>query len=224
MGYIYKITNKINNKIYIGKTERTTEERWKEHCRQSKKYLNIPLYKAINKYGKENFIIETLEECNNEKIDEREIYWIDYYNAYFSDDYNCTGGGEGGIKPIPQEEIEIIASRYLKGERLDKLCKEFHHRYPKVREALVNYGVEIKTDAGPSTQRKKIIAINPKTNKIEYIFNSVKEASEKLYKPGTKPTNTAKNIGFAIGKTNIRYGYQWQLWNGEKEGADYSGG
>lgn len=213
MGYIYKITNNINNKLYIGKTERSIEERWGEHCRHASKYQNIPLYRAIQKYGKDNFVIEIIEECTKEMIDEREIFWINHYNTYEGEGYNCTGGGEGGIKPIQQKEIDEIIYRYLKGERLDLLCKEFHHRYPRVREALIQNGIEIKTHAGPETQKKKIVAIDPKTNEIVYIFNSVKEAGEFLHKPGTKPTNTSKNIGSVIGKNNIRYGYRWELYN-----------
>lgn len=60
MPYIYKITNALNGKMYIGKTSSTIEERWKEHrqeaTRQSKKHR--PLYSAIQKYGADNFIIE----------------------------------------------------------------------------------------------------------------------------------------------------------------------
>lgn len=73
MGYIYKIVNDINNKIYIGKTEFNIEKRFKEHCQDSKKgYENRPLYKAMNKYGIEHFSIEKIEECNN--LEEREKY------------------------------------------------------------------------------------------------------------------------------------------------------
>ena len=56
MGFIYKITNNINQKSYIGKTERSIEVRYKEHLRH-RNYLNLPLYKAFNKYGIENFSI-----------------------------------------------------------------------------------------------------------------------------------------------------------------------
>ena len=60
MPYIYKITNVLNGKMYIGKTSSTIEERWKEHrhdaTRKSKEYR--PLYSAIQKYGADNFIIE----------------------------------------------------------------------------------------------------------------------------------------------------------------------
>ena len=59
MGYIYKITNTVNGKSYVGKTEKTIQERWKGHLNNIKKYKDkLPLYRALDKYGKENFIIE----------------------------------------------------------------------------------------------------------------------------------------------------------------------
>lgn len=64
MAFIYKITNLINNKCYIGKTERTINERWKEHLKKSKS-LDLPLYRALNKYGIDNFQIEQIEECSS---------------------------------------------------------------------------------------------------------------------------------------------------------------
>ena len=76
MAYIYKITNLINNKIYIGKTNRTIEERFKEHCNEYKKERSEkrPLYNAMNKYGIENFKIEQIEECSLEESSDRESY------------------------------------------------------------------------------------------------------------------------------------------------------
>ena len=107
MGYIYKITNQINGKAYVGKTQRTVMARWKEHCRHMYNLQHLPLYKALCKYGVENFLIETIEECDNINLDNREIYWINYYQTYGKNGYNCTAGSEGGIKTFP-EEIEII--------------------------------------------------------------------------------------------------------------------
>ena len=79
MGYIYCITNLINSKRYIGKTTNNIDERFKEHCRDSKKERcnKRPLYDAMNKYGVENFKIEELEYVEDDnKLSEREIYWI----------------------------------------------------------------------------------------------------------------------------------------------------
>lgn len=84
MPYIYKITNKINGKMYIGKTIFTVEQRWKEHQKDSRRrdFEKRPLYSAIKKYGIENFSIEEVEECPIEILSEREKYWIEYYGSF----------------------------------------------------------------------------------------------------------------------------------------------
>ena len=94
MAYIYKITNTINGKMYIGKTELTIEKRFQQHCKDSQrdKMSNRPLYKAMRKYGVEFFSIEEIEETDNPE--EREIYWIEFYGT-FKNGYNATLGGDG---------------------------------------------------------------------------------------------------------------------------------
>ena len=96
MAYIYQIINMINGKSYIGKTEYSIENRWKEHSRAYKYEQNQSraLYRAMNKYGIENFNFEILEECEKSKLSEREIYYISLYNTY-SEGYNETSGGAG---------------------------------------------------------------------------------------------------------------------------------
>lgn len=73
MGFIYMITNTNNNKKYISKTSYTIEDRWKEHCKNFH-YLrdNMPIHKAMLKYGIKSFSIIQIEECDNEKLNERE--------------------------------------------------------------------------------------------------------------------------------------------------------
>lgn len=94
MAYIYKITNKINGKMYIGKTEETIEKRFKQHCQDCHRQAmaNRPLYRAMNKYGIENFVVEEVEKTDNPE--EREIYWIEFYRT-FKHGYNATMGGDG---------------------------------------------------------------------------------------------------------------------------------
>ena len=100
MALIYKITNLINNKIYIGKTKRDLHTRWLEHCRDAKNYQenNNPLHAAIKKYGKENFSCEIVEDNIPEtELNEKEKYFIKYYNSKSHDlGYNVTNGGDGG--------------------------------------------------------------------------------------------------------------------------------
>ena len=71
---IYLITNKVNGKKYVGQSI-DIEERWKDHIWASKK-SKLLIYRAMRKYGIDNFDFSILEECSIDKLDEREIYWI----------------------------------------------------------------------------------------------------------------------------------------------------
>ena len=95
MGHIYKIQNKINNKIYIGQTIKPVEKRFNQHINIFNKayFSQLALYKAFNKYGLENFTFEEIEEVENSELDVREKYWINYYDSY-NNGYNSTLGGK----------------------------------------------------------------------------------------------------------------------------------
>ena len=97
-GYIYKITNKVNGKAYVGKTTDTVQVRWKEHLKdfKRKRCANRPLYRAIRKYGIDAFNVETLEKVKLENLSERETYWIEHFHTY-TDGYNATSGGDGKV-------------------------------------------------------------------------------------------------------------------------------
>lgn len=87
MYYIYKITNKLNGKFYIGQHKTVKNEPFDRYWGSGKL-----IKEAINKYGKENFTKEIIEECTKENINEREIYWIDKLNAR-EGNYNISIGG-----------------------------------------------------------------------------------------------------------------------------------
>lgn len=76
MSYIYKIVNDINNKVYIGKTNLSIQERFQQHCRDYKKITeqHRPLYQSMAKYGVEHFHIELIEKCLPTQANEREQY------------------------------------------------------------------------------------------------------------------------------------------------------
>ena len=114
MGYIYKITNNINGKVYIGKTTKTVEERWKGHLKKMN-YKKNKFYNALNKYGIDNFTIEEIEECDDDLLNEEEIYWINFYNSY-ENGYNSTGGGDGrknNFSCTNRTNCKIISIRLL---------------------------------------------------------------------------------------------------------------
>ena len=98
---IYKITNKINNKVYIGKTCRDIQTRWNEHWSKSlNKEDNVHLHNAMRKYGKDAFNIELIEHCNtSEELSEKEQYYIALYDSRNRlKGYNLTIGGDGNGK------------------------------------------------------------------------------------------------------------------------------
>lgn len=96
---IYKITNLVNGKCYIGQAV-DIHHRWKEHMRKINDLsYDYVLYRAFRKYGVEQFSFEIIEECGQELLDERERYYIEIYHSYVSDEkahgYNMTLGGDG---------------------------------------------------------------------------------------------------------------------------------
>ena len=143
MGYIYKITNQINGKMYIGKTEDTIEKRFKTHCRDAKKQRceKRPLYDAMNKYGIENFTVEEVEYVElNENLSEREEYWIKYYNTYHNG-YNATKGGDG--KRLL--DYDLIIETYKEVQSVKKTAELCHCDPSSVSKILKVNNIEIKT-------------------------------------------------------------------------------
>lgn len=123
MGYIYKITNLVNDKIYIGKTMDTLPNRFSKHKYDAINYPDkfSPLHNAMRKYGVENFKIEPVEECEDEILSDREVYWIKYYNSYEDREigYNATPGGEGN----PKYDKEIFLSLWDRGYSQTKIAE-----------------------------------------------------------------------------------------------------
>ena len=97
MGYIYKITNTVNNKVYIGQTIRNPLVRKEEHFNNlhNGTHHNHHLQHSFNKYG-DVFEFEVIEECPNEKLNEREIALIEEFKSYYKG-YNETKGGDGFV-------------------------------------------------------------------------------------------------------------------------------
>lgn len=203
--HIYKITNIINNKIYIGQTTKSIDT----------DYLgsgNI-IIKAVKKYGKESFVREILEILDDlNKLSEREIYWIEYYNSTDRNiGYNISKGGNGGnlgdivnekISNANRESGRMIGNKLRKGitpvnkgipmseEQKDKLRK------PKSEEHKRKISM---AKLGKST--KKIICLN---NNI--IYNSIKEAALLL-------NLTASNITSVLkGRANKTKGYIFEYY------------
>ena len=205
MPYIYKITNSINGKIYIGKTSSSIEERWKEHKRDSIKEneKHRPLYRAMNKYGVENFSIEELEKCDTDKIAcEREKYWIEYYGS-FKNGYNATKGGDGKT----YADYDLIYALFQEGKTNKEICQITGYAVKTVTSALEQKGVsaeERKLRGFVSSQI--VLMIDKDTEEILNIFPSYNAAERFLNKPGSRRhiTEVCQN------KRKNAYGYKWK--------------
>lgn len=110
---IYKITNLINNNCYIGQSK-NIEKRWKREIadalNSNAESYNYPLSKAIRKYGLKNFSFEIIEICLQEELNQKEQYWIKYFNSY-NKGYNQNLGGNSVLhtcKLTPEQAQEII--------------------------------------------------------------------------------------------------------------------
>ena len=109
-GVIYKITNKLNGRNYVGQTTKSIEERFMQHANNRKSHIG----RAMIKYGVENFSIEVLEECETEeRLNEREIFWIAKINCKHPNGYNLTDGGDGnrGFKYTKKILAQMAESR-----------------------------------------------------------------------------------------------------------------
>lgn len=122
MGYIYKITNNVNGKIYIGKTI-NLEDRWYKHKYLAMKGINRHLYSAMRKYGIDNFSFEVIEQCDDNILNDREKYWIDTLASCDRNiGYNKTIGGDSGdtwTYNNHQEQTSKLLSEKLKGKKHD---------------------------------------------------------------------------------------------------------
>nr|DAP76660.1 MAG TPA: intron associated endonuclease [Caudoviricetes sp.] len=124
---IYIIKNKINDKVYIGKTSKTIDERFKIHKHDCSKFSHRKLYKDMIEFGYENFYIENLDIAdNNEFASELEKFYIKKYNSYHNG-YNGNYGGDG--KKIIDDKVWLELISYINKSQdytLSKLSKIFH--------------------------------------------------------------------------------------------------
>ena len=210
MAYIYKITNDVNNKIYIGKTENSIEQRFKEHCRESKRERAEarPLYRAMNKYGIEHFHIELVEKTD--KPEEREIYWIEQFDSYHNG-YNATLGGDGKT----YLDRELLINTYLEKQNVAETAKILGVDASHLREILKSNDIKIKSSQEIAKEKlsKKIEMYDLEGNLLKD-FSSLAEAAKYIQLEQNKTSNikgmTVHIRQVAQGKRKTAYGFVWK--------------
>jgi len=186
MAYIYLITNKINNKKYVGKTNFSIEKRFREHCLESKKERSSdrPLYRAMNKYGIENFSISVIEECLSKESSEKEIYWIGRFDSYGKNGYNATIGGDSKILYNYKE----LSDMYEEYKSIKKVAEIAGCDVLTVRTACKENNIKIidQRQLQKDINGKKVLLIDKSDENIKHVFSSISEAADFLIR--TKKT------------------------------------
>lgn len=213
MAYIYKITNDINDKVYIGKTNKTIKERWKEHCSD---YLKRdeekrPLYSAMKKYGIQHFYIEEIEKCNDEFSNERETYWIGFFHSY-TNGYNATLGGDGKNFYNHNEILQLLQQGKNTNEIIESIgcCKDIVYQVAK------NNGIDLLNKAQEKSKELLSKEVEQYTKDMIFIqkFSSAADAARWLYENKMIPTLSSGVRGHIAevcnGKRKTAYKYIWK--------------
>lgn len=144
MAYIYCITNKINNKKYIGQTTQTLSKRWIQHKYNARTGSNYPLHLDINTYGEDMFEVSIVEEVNKDDLGYFEMQYISEWDTIYPNGYNITRGGKGvlGYKHTDESKSFLRDNTTKVLRSLTEEQREL--RFSKISKALK--GVP-KTDA-----------------------------------------------------------------------------
>lgn len=205
MGCIYKITNKINNKLYIGYTTKSIEERMRKHRNDDIKYDTL-LGRAIAKYGWENFdyfIIEIIDD--KELLLEKEVYYIKHFNSLKPNGYNMTIGGEkmfGENNPF-YGKTHSEETKALLSEKASERVGEKNPFYGK------HHTEETKKKISEANSIK-VAAI--KDNQIIKTFNSATEAGEWCRELGLTKAKTPNSdiLKCCKNKNKRAFGFYWE--------------
>lgn len=208
MGFIYKITNKINGKGYVGVTTRKDpKERWRQHELCAKKDNGCPLLSAaIVKHGIENFKFEVLIICFDEDVFHYEIEYIAKYKTLAPVGYNANSGGKVGDgfkgrkhseetkKHLAKTSKEINNSpemRKAHSERLKKYTKQMHEAKRKKKEAAINKLIKdgMSYDEAVKQIREKYTFLYKRSEETN---KKVSESLKKYYQTENKDNRDAR--------------------------------
>lgn len=116
---IYKITCKVNNKVYIGQTCEDINKRFRRHMGYQSLEHDTKFYRAVRKYGKENFYIEQIDSADTQdELDDKEIYWINYYDSAQNGYNTRTSKGKCGGDTLSNHPDKAQISKKLRQSKL----------------------------------------------------------------------------------------------------------
>lgn len=189
MAYIYLITNNVNGKVYVGKTEDSLKKRFQEHCADSKKERNKnrPLYRAMNKYGCENFTISLLEETDQPEA--REEFWIEQKQSYHRG-YNATRGGDGK----KYLDYDLIYNTYCKLQNATRTAEVLDTSVDTVLAIAHQRGKVLSSHEVLRASSGKAILMFSLDGKLEQTFDTLADAAKFLQVNKITPTINDRGI------------------------------
>ena len=208
MAYIYQIVNKINGKIYVGKTNFSLEKRFRAHCHDAFQLRceKRPLYTAMRKYGIENFYIELLEETN--EPESKEIYWIEKLGS-FKTGYNATQGGDGAR----YLDYDLIVATYQELKSEKATAEKMGIDVGSVRVALKERGEKIYTSQEVNRRQYGTVIkqLDKNNGELIQVFATAKDAARHI-RPNTSSLGgvTSHITEVCKGKRQSAYGYKWK--------------
>jgi len=228
---IYKSTNKVNGKIYIGQTTNSLETRIKNHIKESKKdNVRRPFLKAIKKYGVENFLFEIVDHADNlDELNEKEINCISEYNSIAPNGYNITGGGQGKKLKTTKEFKKTISEGLKNSEKWQKILNSDEYKN-KIKNNFIGFNKGKKftkehKDKIWEGNKERILKYNKSTSKkwiIVDINNNIERITgkEEYFKNLGMDSGNMSRMANKLNKNKVikRYnGYYCFINNGESD-------
>lgn len=216
MAYIYKITNLINNKVYIGETICEIRVRWNQHKSTSfnpnSHSYNYHIHRSIRKYGIENFKIEELEQCSDEERFKRETCYILLYESYKPEKgYNYSIEGEGPTPYLTQDFLNYWEQGFQVGKIAEQMgchritvSKRLHANGISHEEIMKRYGEYVSQRDGKSVQQYSLTGEYIKT------FPSTQSCEQEGFQQ-----SAISNVCRQAQKS--AYGYLWKYENDERD-------
>lgn len=204
MSYIYKITNKVNNKVYIGKTDQLPEVRWKQHKKYFDKKVGYikPLYLSMQKHGVDNFSFEILGKFNKDELSIKEVEFIKLYKSYGKFGYNATLGGDG--KKMYEEEEVLNIYKNLK--HVSKTAAQLNISRITVRNILKRNNINTSNNIKLNAKTTSILQYSLLNIFIEE-FSSMRDAVSKLHLSIKASAHISRCCS---GKRISAYGFKWK--------------
>lgn len=187
---VYKITNTVNSKVYIGITTSTLKYRWSRHLTEGRNISNTKhLYRAMRKYGEDKFIAEEIDNTDNfETLGKLERYYIKLYDSTNPDKgYNLTKGGEknqydgNSQAKLSIEDVIFIRTKYAECQITGKECwkKYFsfmsYQGFQKVWDGYTWKGImdSVYTEENKKFHRKQVALKGEKNGNAKYTDEEV---------------------------------------------------